>query len=251
MGTIDLSRFQATFFAESREGLDAMEAGLLALESGGADGETINTIFRAAHSIKGGSATFGFKAIAETTHLLETLLDRIRSGKRSVDEASSDALLASVDVLRGMLDRAEEGVPDTHGDAALDARLKALLEDAPVVAEQPKVDPAKEIFARWQIRFAPKPGLFLSGNDPLRIARELASLGTLRTTCDMSALPAFADLDPTQAYLAWDFELDANVARGKIADVFSWVEDECDLQIRGIADPVPIATTSAAPAAIE
>ena len=78
---IDMRQFQATFFAESREGLDAMESGLLSLEAAGNDLDTVNTIFRAAHSIKGGAATFGFKAITNTTHLLETLLDQVRGGK--------------------------------------------------------------------------------------------------------------------------------------------------------------------------
>ena len=81
---IDMRQFQATFFAESREGLDAMESGLLSLEAAGNDLDTVNTIFRAAHSIKGGAATFGFKAITNTTHLLETLLDQVRGGKRAV-----------------------------------------------------------------------------------------------------------------------------------------------------------------------
>ena len=75
----DLKRFHATFFEESREGLDAMEAGLLSLEEGNRDPETINSVFRAAHSIKGGAATFGFEAMAGLTHVLETLLDELRS----------------------------------------------------------------------------------------------------------------------------------------------------------------------------
>ena len=80
--SMDLQRFHATFFEESREGLDAMEAGLLALESGQQDAEIINSVFRAAHSIKGGAGTFGFDAIAGLTHVLETLLDELRAGKR-------------------------------------------------------------------------------------------------------------------------------------------------------------------------
>ena len=79
---MDITRFHAAFFEESRENLDAMEAGLLAMESGSADGETINVVFRAAHSIKGGAATFGFTSISELTHQLETLLDEARSGRR-------------------------------------------------------------------------------------------------------------------------------------------------------------------------
>lgn len=100
---MDVSRFHAAFFEESREGLDAMESGLLSLESGGADPETINVIFRAAHSIKGGAATFGFTAVTDLTHVLETLLDEVRGGRRALDRDAIGALLSSVDVLRGLL----------------------------------------------------------------------------------------------------------------------------------------------------
>src|SRR5690606_41576700 len=82
---MDITRFHAAFFEESREGLDAMEGGLLSLESGGGDAETINVIFRAAHSIKGGAATFGFSSVTDLTHLLETLLDEARAGRRTLD----------------------------------------------------------------------------------------------------------------------------------------------------------------------
>ena len=85
---MDITRFHAAFFEESREGLDAMEGGLLSLESGGGDPETINVIFRAAHSIKGGAATFGFSSVTDLTHLLETLLDEARAGKRVLDPAA-------------------------------------------------------------------------------------------------------------------------------------------------------------------
>jgi two-component system chemotaxis sensor kinase CheA len=101
--SIDLSQFQETFFEESCEGLDAMESGLLALELDGDNGETINTIFRAAHSIKGGSGTFGFTAIAGFTHVMETLLDDIRAGKKGLTQEIVDLLLKSVDCLRDMM----------------------------------------------------------------------------------------------------------------------------------------------------
>jgi len=76
----DMLEIAKVFFQESREGLDAMEAGLLGLEAA-ADRELINTIFRAAHSIKGGSATFGFAEVAGFTHGVETLLDDMRNGE--------------------------------------------------------------------------------------------------------------------------------------------------------------------------
>ncbi len=75
MSVVDLSQFHKTFFDESREGLDAMEAALLALDAGSAETELVHTIFRAAHSIKGGAATFGFTDVAAFTHVAESLLE--------------------------------------------------------------------------------------------------------------------------------------------------------------------------------
>ena len=90
---IDLSQFHQVFFEESFEGLDVMEELLLTLNDGDPDTESINTIFRSAHSIKGGSATFGFASVAEFTHILESLLDDMRDGNRDVTSDAVDLLL--------------------------------------------------------------------------------------------------------------------------------------------------------------
>ena len=95
--TLDLTQFHDAFFEESFEALDAMEAALLKLDLGAPDAELINTIFRVAHSIKGGSATFGFTEIASFTHSLETLLDELRANRLQVTQQISDLLLKSVD----------------------------------------------------------------------------------------------------------------------------------------------------------
>ncbi len=115
---MDITRFHAAFFEESREGLDAMESGLLALENASGDAETIHVIFRAAHSIKGGAATFGFTVVTDLTHLLETLLDEARSGRRTLDADAIGALLASVDVLHALLGACEHGSPFDHAARA-------------------------------------------------------------------------------------------------------------------------------------
>ena len=196
---MDITRFHATFFEESRENLAAMEAGLLDMESGGGGIDTIHVVFRAAHSIKGGSATFGFTAIAELTHLLETLLDEARSGKRTLDGVAISALLGSVDALRMLLAAAE------HGDAidqAMLTRARAELErllsgagEAPAAQAAPTAaKPAASTEPQgWSISFEPERSLFLSGNDPLRMLRELGQLGELKVTCRDDALP----YDPT------------------------------------------------------
>ncbi|WP_369038803.1 chemotaxis protein CheA [Stenotrophomonas maltophilia] len=254
--SMDLQRFHATFFEESREGLDAMEAGLLALESGQQDAEIINSVFRAAHSIKGGAGTFGFDAIAGLTHVLETLLDELRAGKRALESAAVDAMLSSVDVLRALLREAEHGqAADPAAVAAVKARLEAVLSgqaasSAPAAAAS-KVDDTPEA---WQIGFTPAPSLFMSGNDPLRIIRELEHLGSLQVAARMERLPGFAQLDPLEAHLAWDLGLVGKVPRSKIEDTFAWVLDDCELDIRPAAPPslatqAPVAAAPAATAA--
>ena len=247
---IDLQRFHATFFAESREGLDAMEDGLLALEAGTQDGETIHSVFRAAHSIKGGAGTFGFQTIADVTHVLETLLDELRAGQRSLSADATEAMLGSVDVLRALLSEAEHGqAADPAQVQAILTRLRSVLDRgaAPAAAAATQAPAAA---TGWQVGFRPASGLFLSGNDPLRILRELAALGPVQCKADLSTLPAFAQLDPLNAHIGWDITLDASCQRSAVADVFSWVEDECELSIEATGAPAPAAAVPApAPAA--
>ncbi|MGH8040072.1 MAG: chemotaxis protein CheA [Stenotrophomonas sp.] len=247
--SMDLQRFHATFFEESREGLDAMEAGLLALESGQQDPEIINSVFRAAHSIKGGAGTFGFDAVAALTHVLETLLDELRAGKRALEAAAVDAMLSSVDVLRALLREAEHGTPaDPQAVAAIKARLEAVLSGQAPAAAAPAAAKVDDTPEAWQIGFVPSPSLFMSGNDPLRIIRELEHLGSLQVAARMERLPGFDQLDPLEAHLAWDLGLVGKVPRSKIEDTFAWVVDDCELDIRPAAPP-SLATSAPTPAA--
>ena len=258
--SIDVSRFHATFFEESLEGLDAMEAALLSMENGGdSDPETINTIFRAAHSIKGGSATFGFAEIAGVTHLLETLLDQMRAGEREVTPPAVDLLLQSVDVLRSMMDTAQNG--GDYDQARIDEllqNLKNMLEAEAETGEATESGAAEEGGkpAGWNIQFAPLEHMFRTGNDPLRILRELAALGEAEPEASLERLPALKELDPSTAYLTWIIELLGDARREDVDEVFAWVEDDCELGIEPIIrelldEPVspPGAAESVAPSA--
>ena len=153
--SIDLSQFHAVFFEESFEGLDVMENALLDIQPEDPDAELINSIFRAAHSIKGGSGTFGFTQVSEFTHILETLLDKIREGEEKLEPESVDLFLQSVDCLRAMLEalQAEAEVDTTRADE-LSAMFQAILDGAsaasvagsvvaPVVAEENQADAAE------------------------------------------------------------------------------------------------------------
>src|SRR5450432_1353330 len=106
---IDLNRFIATFFDEAQEHLESIEEKAMALGSGHADTETLNSIFRAAHSIKGGSGTFGFTQLAEATHDMETLFDGLRKGKGEADEGTVRVLLDACDAFKAHLARLKAG----------------------------------------------------------------------------------------------------------------------------------------------
>ncbi len=139
--TIDLSQFHQTFFEESAEGLDEMESGLLALEIGADNNETINTIFRGAHSIKGGAGTFGFDAIAGFTHVMETLMDEIRGGNKELTKEIVEAFLQSVDCLRDMM-MVEQHHEEHDMDRvnAMQVELESLLHEGKTEEEIAAID---------------------------------------------------------------------------------------------------------------
>lgn len=247
MAKVDLSQFHQTFFDESIEGLDGMEAALLQLDSGATDPELVNIIFRAAHSIKGGSATFGFQDIAAFTHVAEELLDELRSHKRAISGEIVEVLLRCVDVLRSMLECARAGQPaaDATSDAVL-RELKAFLTAAPTdrVSAPDSVPPVAAVAPRervpqvsgdWQIYFSPRPSLLVCGNDPLRMIRELSGLGKLSVHVDSSALPDLDALNPEVCHLRWTLGLPGSVGEAHIRAVFDWAEGDCDLSIERIA----------------
>jgi len=238
---IDMAQFHQVFFEESFEGLDIMENGLLNMDPGAVDDEEINAIFRAAHSIKGGSGTFGFTDISSFTHLMETLLDEMRDGRRAVTNDAVDALLRSVDVLREMLLAArDDGDADQERVQAQQQELDKILTQASIPAAQSaSVDAdagkqAVQVQEGWHIVFRPLPQMFRTGNDPLRILRELAELGDLQVEPDISMLPPLASYEPEDSYLSWNLHLGSEACREAIDEIFAWVEDECELAVMPI-----------------
>ncbi|CAM2163970.1 chemotaxis protein CheA [Burkholderia latens] len=153
--TLDITQFYQTFFDEADELLAQMEQLLLNLDVGSPDPEDLAAIFRAAHSIKGGAATFGFSALTETTHILESLLDRARNHELTLTKEMVDAFLETKDVLSDQLvDYRASAEPDAAAAAAICAKLERLKAEsgagapadaapaAPVVAAAPAPAPA-------------------------------------------------------------------------------------------------------------
>jgi len=246
--SIDMSQFHQVFFEESFEGLDIMETGLMDLDLGAANDEEINTIFRAAHSIKGGAGTFGFTDISSFTHVMETLLDEMRDGCREVTREAVDLLLASIDCLREMLSAVDAGdeIDQVRKDS-LQKDLESLLAngsgDSKPQSVQQTVESSKDETTSqgiWKITFAPHPNLFKTGNDPVRIFRELKTLGVLTSIVDISKLPSYFELDPEESYLTWEMKLDSECSEAEIDEVFAWVDEECELTISKLTEQVII-----------
>lgn len=219
---LDMSQFHEIFFEESREGLAAMESGLLNLDVGVPDPEVVNNVFRAAHSIKGAAGTFGFDNITRFTHVLESILDEVRARKRGVTQELVDVLLQAVDGLRYMLDCARSGTEPDQG------RIDAITEQLQSLPAEP--EPAA---AGWQIKFRPYPHLLQTGNDPYRIFRELKTLGSLKITPQTGGLPTLdaEKFDPENCYLSWELLLQSDASQEQIREIFAWVEGDCELEI--------------------
>lgn len=248
---LDLAQFHDAFFDESFEALDTMEAALLKLNVGAPDAETVNTIFRVAHSIKGGSATFGFAEVASFTHTCETMLDELRGNRMQVTRYITDLLLKSVDIMRDMLRAVQHKAPidaQRVADLQFDLELAIAQKNSPSVPADPVAAsaraPARNAH-RWRIDFRPYPQLFVRGNDPLRMLRELADLGDLNVVVTAQNLPTLRELDPESCYLSWDLTVDTDATREVIDQVFDWAEGDCDLKIHD--ENVAAAAVSAKP----
>lgn len=128
---LDLSRFSAAFFEEALEHLSSMEALLLELDIGRPDAEALNGIFRAAHSVKGGAGIFGFQSLADLTHVLESLLDRLRKGTLAPSKGLVDLVLSTCDVMRAHVLALKSGGSADEAAATEARRVLEAFENAP------------------------------------------------------------------------------------------------------------------------
>jgi len=227
-----METFRLTYLEESFEGLDLMETGLLNLPPGVPDNEKINEIFRAAHSIKGGSGTFGFSEIAGFTHVLETLLDEMRDGRREVTQESIDVMLAAVDILRDMLTKLQNHEPIDEARASeVQRRMEVILGNAEAEEGADDESQAQAIASssggEWKITILPEKELLQTGNEPIRIFRELETLGELTVEANLTDLPELAVFQPESLYIKWDLTLSGDsVNEEVIKEVFEWIDGD-------------------------
>ena len=240
-----LDEFRAIYFQECAELLDALEQELAAIADQRASPDSVNALFRAAHSIKGGAGAFGFSDLVAFTHAFENLLDAWRQDRLAVGPSLIQLCLRASDALAGLVQAAQTGAPAPARAAeliaAMQERLAGPSDCADGVCALPLdlAAPAAPTPTGWRIDFAPHRRLFLRANEPLLLLRELAELGPIDVACDLSALPSPADFDPEHCYLRWRIELTANCTRDNVLAVFDFVEGDCDLAITPLEAPVP------------
>ena len=265
-----MNSIRDTFFEECEELLEALAEGLASMEDGAHDSETLNAVFRAVHSIKGGAGAFALDALVAFAHRFETVLDGIRSDRIELTPEVMHTLLRSADHLADQVEAArEERAIDPEATAGFLANLDAVLgEDAPASPgpgdEDPCFgfaavsldfgpigedagpidlpdlglpDPAPEAAAEaapgvpYVIRFQPAPALFANGHDPALLFSALADLGQMEVTLDVSGLPDWVAFDPAGAYLSWTIRLTTAEPETVLHEAFEFVEGLCTLDI--------------------
>ncbi len=236
-----LAAIRVTFFQECEEQLSELESGLIAMENGTADAETVNAVFRAVHSMKGGAGIFALDTLVRFAHIFETALDKVRSGALAASPPVVAVFLRAADLLADLVRAAREnGAVDEARIAALGKEFGqidntgAAQED--IAARQPPgaVDESAAGKAQdhiWTILFTPYPALYAKANEAAVLLRELRRLGVTETELDGSRLPELQELDPEGAYLTWHITLKSNCGKQDILDLFEFAEDDCRLEI--------------------
>lgn len=259
-----MAEIRASFFVECEELLEALQDGLQAMDDGSEYSETINVVFRAVHSIKGGAGAFGLEALVRFAHRFETVLDEVRASRLSpgaealkiffqcsdhlsdlvrvsrddgsLPDTETDALLSS---LSGLLDSDATGQQDAAEDEEIDFKPAMLSFDldldpgddaALALPDLSDVDNASRTNA-FCIKFKPQNELFETGNEPFNILRALDETGTCHVTCHTQDVPELDRLSAESSYLHWTVHLETEADETEVIAVFEFVEGLCELDI--------------------
>ena len=243
------------FFQECDEQLVELENGLGELQAGGGDDETINAVFRAVHSIKGGAGAFDLGEIVHFAHVFENTLDLVRTGRLSPHPALLALMLRATDILADLVAAGREG---RHADPAHFADILAGLAaeggscpDASQPAENAEsfefvpiavsLDDFDDILSFESadaaspdpllVEFKPHASLYAKGDDPSILFRELRKTGALDVECDVGDLPMLDALDPNGAYFAWRVVVQG-ASEATVRDVFEFAEWDSTFSVK-------------------
>ena len=252
MSTDAMQDIRKTYFLECAELMEELIDELDVLCAGQHDPETINTIFRSIHSIKGGAGAFGFATLVRFAHGFENVLDAMRSGRFLADGAVCQMFIKAADVLGDLIQDAQlgtepEGAPIEETLAALNALVGTSEHDdiMPDFAPQPLaiavLDPVEagalgEPTAAIKpgslgVSFTPTAALYQSGNDPMPTLSQLKPCEVQTLVCNTGAVPRLEDLVPENSYLTWTFTAFSGTNRAEIAEMFDFIDGLCALKI--------------------
>ncbi len=237
-GGIDMSQFFQVFFDECAEHLATMESLLLAIDPATASSDDLNAIFRAAHSMKGGAGTFGFTDMTDVTHVLETLLDRVRKSEIALTTEMVDAFLQAGDVVKTQLagHRAgQDGLADTSPAEEVCARLQGLAEGHAAVAPGAAFAASTDVATGYSIVFSSKEAAKVF--EPL--LENLRALGTLEILARSNSAKR------SKSAQRWELRLVTAKGESALRELFDFVKTEGEIDVRAIA-----AAQAAAPASL-
>lgn len=241
-----------TFIVESEELLEAMETALLGVLQEEDPSDSVNAIFRAAHTIKGSAGLFGLDFIVDFAHVAESVLDKVRDCTVLLDEDLVGLLLSCRDHISSLVDIAASG--ELQADAELGAKGEQLLTRLHLYLDGPKSEksevqmlladgPTQDLKHQengnsgrpadhWHISLRFGPDVLRNGMDPLSFLRYLNKLGTITGIETLpDRLPSLQDMDPEACYLGFEIALHSTASKTTIEGTFEFVRDDCMVQI--------------------
>jgi two-component system chemotaxis sensor kinase CheA len=254
---MDLDSARVAFLQEARELLDQMENGLLDIEARGVSEDSINALFRAAHTIKGSAGLFGLETVVGFTHSLESVLDEVRSERLPVDEDLFALLLSASDHLQLLIDGVEKNLTDAQTEPELRKSLlqrlavhipkrtnvrnaRAVVPATRELAENAALEPKVEVLPgrsvendAWHISLRLSPDVLQNGMDPISFLRYLEGLGKI-THIDVieDSLPcSLEELNAEELYLGFEIQFESKASRKDIEAVFEFVAEGSIIRI--------------------
>jgi two-component system chemotaxis sensor kinase CheA len=249
---MDLDDALETFILECRELLEDMETALLAVEQADDKSEMINAVFRAAHTIKGSSGLFSLDHVVAFTHVVESVLDKVRAGKLALADKLVVLLLACNDHIGALIEGVAAGEP--AGNADLQTQGEPLIAQLRDYLETPKNEAAHATTVsavahndadhvqringstvnadHWHISVRFGPDVLRNGMDPLSFIRYLGTIGqitAIETIAD--ALPEADQIDPELCYLGFEMAFQTQANKAQIEKVFEFVREDSRLVI--------------------
>ncbi|MCE6076039.1 chemotaxis protein CheA [Agrobacterium vitis] len=266
---MDMNEIKEIFFQECEEQLAELESGLLKMNDGDRDPETVNAVFRAVHSIKGGAGAFGLDDLVAFAHVFETTLDCVRSNKLEPGIEVMKVMLKSADVLADLTNASRDGGSvDPSRSSGLVKELEALAKGempsssatapapAPKAAAKPAPAPAPAatddsgfapvpfsfddfadeeppiVSPPLEVSFKPRRDLYAKGNDATLLLRDLSRIGEVSLNCNVSAVPTLESMDPEEAYFSWKILVKSDKGEEGVRTVFEFAEWDCELEIK-------------------